>query len=810
MSTSKLFLNPVTFRNTNDSSSVLDTSSSVFFNGGIVVSKTLNIGGSLTTIGDISSNGDITCDGTIAVPKINATDINCGSVTGLTIPSGSTDAVNKSYLDGLYYSSSYPQITNVGTLTDLNVSGTTHTNELDTSTLIVTNSLVSNGSAVFSNMTSSTLTATNSIDTNSLVVSGTLNTINLITTNSSCSNLTVGKYLFDNDKLTNNTTTIVSIDDDIVTIYGTTTMYDVVVKGVLNVNSITTSDLQVKGDVDIQNTISSSNGFIFGTNILNSDDSGGAYINSSSMFNVKIGNVNRVSVSSSNVIVDGGMNIAGGYLSFDNGFGIKWPSVTLYSDVNGNSYLSTSSIFYLSSNVNSITGTSNTITSGSNSLKIDSSGVTISGNVTASVLNVSSKIYGPQQISTAPLIDNGTSSFSLYRYTNSSASTTYMGDVWNIGSVSGSFFVSTNVYGHLIDIDDTPTMTIACPVHLANSSTVNKDCTFQQKIIVEGTTCMMSNAEVSDAMTVGSNLTVSNSVIVDGTADSVNSYTGALQVLNGGASVAKNLHVGGNIVLSETTTLHAPASSSSMVTVTFPDSLPNTAGQLMTMDTAGNIGYTTIKQPGMTTFSCQNNVSEQIVDGLKFETGFSIDIYATMTTTTTSYSSIFTLKCVSTDLFVEQMGTDDVGVTFTVDVNGQVYYSTDNVTNWCSTVLKWRVDSDYYTSTGVYNNLYGTNIYSSGASIFGTIQIISSEGQTNVDPTLVSRLLITSELSNVVIYFTSYPKDGTTISLTCTHNVTNISFSGNINGFGENMFFSSLTAGNHIDLFVYNKLLHLC
>lgn len=139
--TSKLFLNPVTFRNANDSASTTDLSSSVLFRGGIAVTKSLNVNGPLRvssacTFDDtLNVNGSVTFTGSCSVASGTVAIDNSGvklltngaTLSGLpSSPTALNEAISLNYLNTRLSATSWPAITSIGSLTSLDVVGPTN------------------------------------------------------------------------------------------------------------------------------------------------------------------------------------------------------------------------------------------------------------------------------------------------------------------------------------------------------------------------------------------------------------------------------------------------------------------------------------------------------------------------------------------------------------------------------------------------------------------------------------------------------------------------------------------------------------
>jgi hypothetical protein len=136
MSLSKLFIRPVTFAATEDSTSP-NSDSSVAISGGLSVSKKIQVGDDIVTFGSIDiqneensidiTTGSFRTKGGAAFAKTvtigGVLDMSTNNIVGIADPTNPSDAVHKSYVDNLVNDPVQSQITTLGTLTHLTVSG---------------------------------------------------------------------------------------------------------------------------------------------------------------------------------------------------------------------------------------------------------------------------------------------------------------------------------------------------------------------------------------------------------------------------------------------------------------------------------------------------------------------------------------------------------------------------------------------------------------------------------------------------------------------------------------------------------------
>ena len=139
--TSRLFIHPVTFVNTNDATSAIDPDASVTISGGLAVQKTAFFATKLY------ANGGI--------------DVGNHIITHVSTPLTSTDAVNKSYVDGTILT------TNFSIDNNANVLGIS-SNALGTGLIGGSGSVIS----LDSTQSFSNLTVTTSVDFSGIILSG--------------------------------------------------------------------------------------------------------------------------------------------------------------------------------------------------------------------------------------------------------------------------------------------------------------------------------------------------------------------------------------------------------------------------------------------------------------------------------------------------------------------------------------------------------------------------------------------------------------------------------------------------------------
>src|ERR1700710_1280132 len=164
MSLSKIFIRPVDFRATDDSTSPTSLSS-VLVSGGLSVVKSTFIGANLTTNGDISitstdqstslSTGSLVSAGGAAFAK----NVTIGGNLNMTLqqinnvgpPINPTDAATKFYTDTLVGNPSQTQITLLGTLSSLAVSGSSIFTSTTDSVSTITRAAVFSGGVGIAN-----------------------------------------------------------------------------------------------------------------------------------------------------------------------------------------------------------------------------------------------------------------------------------------------------------------------------------------------------------------------------------------------------------------------------------------------------------------------------------------------------------------------------------------------------------------------------------------------------------------------------------------------------------------------------------
>ena len=154
----------------------------------------------------------------------------------------------------------------------------------------------------------------------------------------------------------------------------------------------------------------------------------------------------------------------------------------------------------------------------------------------------------------------------------------------------------------------------------------------------------------------------SNSMIVlSNTSSAVNASTGTTFVAYGGVSINKELFVGTQLVVNE-------------------------------VNVTPNVDDISAER----TFTAMNNVDVPLnVNGFQFDStkSFSAMVCVTVTTTTDEFDALFELRGLkkrSGWILDSKFIGDDVGIDFTITSNGQVKYTSDNITDWIDTTMKFR------------------------------------------------------------------------------------------------------------------------
>ena len=217
------------------------------------------------------------------------------------------------------------------------------------------------------------------------------------------------------------------------------------------------------------------------------------------------------------------------------------------------------------------------------------------------------------------------------------------------------------------------------------------------------------------------------SVAISATTDNTGLGTGSL-IVAGGASIGSNLTVKSKLRLAAPTsgivTIAIPDGNESP-TFTLPGSLPTSPGQFLISDGAGALSWGSATSNIAYTANLANNVTTPTaISGLSFSDMFKIDVYVVMTTTTTTYGAMYTLRGFQSSagwtLYEKYVG-DDTGIDFSIS-GGQIRYTSTNVANWTGSRADWTGPEEYSTPTGgVPQNAPGANNQIVPANVTGLV-----------------------------------------------------------------------------------------
>jgi hypothetical protein len=161
-------------------------------------------------------------------------------------------------------------------------------------------------------------------------------------------------------------------------------------------------------------------------------------------------------------------------------------------------------------------------------------------------------------------------------------------------------------------------------------------------------------------------------------------------------------------------------------TFTLPNSLPLTAGQILQSDDTGSLSWVSIPVSSTKTSFLNNNVTTPLsIVGLSFTEMFKIDVYVTVSTTTDTYTAMYTLRGFEISsgwtLYVVYVG-DDTGINFSITLDGQIEYISSNMNDWTNGRIAW-MGPDMYTTTpgGIPQQVAGANNQTVAANVTGLI-----------------------------------------------------------------------------------------
>ena len=187
---------------------------------------------------------------------------------------------------------------------------------------------------------------------------------------------------------------------------------------------------------------------------------------------------------------------------------------------------------------------------------------------------------------------------------------------------------------------------------------------------------------------------------------------------------------------SGTVSLQAPSTSSSPI-YTFPGAYPQD-GQVLASDANGNLSWTDQVSKASFSIPTANNTTATVT-GLILTGIFHRQILVKVVANSVTSIAMYTLRGYPNAtnsayiLFQSYVG-DDTGYIFTIDNNGQISYTSTNLTSWTSGTISW----------------YGQNPYDKISNV-----AVQSTGQNNVTtPTNVDRLILYPPQFSIIVLVT--------------------------------------------------------
>ena len=764
MSLSKLFIRPVSFRATDDSTSPT-SQSSVSIAGGLSVKKSANIGGNLVTTGSISitatdqstslSTGTFQTSGGAAFKK-NVTiggnlNMSYQQIINVGPPLDPSDAATRQYVDNAVTNPAQTQITQVGTLNSLTVAGPS----LFTST---SNSVAptSGGSALFSGGVGVAKTlwigGNEGVRLTDQVAPIITKDINRFTSGTYTGIGRSGLFYESGDWITlgvanmgssvfNGIQIVGYNTDSTFTPWLTVWSYNgtVSIKATTDSTSSTTGSLIVSGGIAVSKNLT-----IGGFLNLPGTTSGRILLHAPSTVTTYTLTLPSALPSTSGMAL---VSDTSGNLSFSNsgstysaGTGLTLTDTTFSVNASQTGITSLGVLTGLnSSGIVTITNStdSNTLTTGSlqvagggafsksvsigNSLRLFGS---TSGNV-----GLTSPATVTSYNLTLPTALPGSAGLALVSDTSGNLSFSSVGNTYLAGTgltLTGTTFsvnaAQTGVIslGVLTGLSSSGIVTIS---NTTDSSSYNNGA-----LVVAGGVGIAGTVRFNSTLSVSGNswFTGSN-VYVWGTTDTSSITTGALQI-SGGVAVTKSITVGSRLFLagstSGTASLNAPATVTSY-TLTLPTALPGTSGLAIVSDTTGKLSYASLGSTytagtGLTltgtTFSV--NASQTGITSLGTLTGLTSSGIATITNTTASTSISSGALLVSGGLGVAgRLSATTASVGSTV-LKGSTIAATYNTYPTAALTANTSTISGQTLGNGIYNVTASTTTLGNGYNAF--------------------------------------------------------------------------------------------
>ena len=199
-----------------------------------------------------------------------------------------------------------------------------------------------------------------------------------------------------------------------------------------------------------------------------------------------------------------------------------------------------------------------------------------------------------------------------------------------------------------------------------------------------------------------------NPLRIQNTNESYSLDTGAF-VVNGGASINKNLHIGGSSTLYGSSSGHITikaSDNSSNYTLTLPASNPTTPNQFLVSDVSGNLTFSPGNATDFSYTGSQNVISPSDITGLIFSSGnFEINITVNIIADT-NLSQLYKLTGLLSNggsgwnLTAIAISGDNTNIQFYITPAGQIQYTSVDYLDFVSLTFLW---TNFSPSSSVIN-----------------------------------------------------------------------------------------------------------
>jgi len=224
---------------------------------------------------------------------------------------------------------------------------------------------------------------------------------------------------------------------------------------------------------------------------------------------------------------------------------------------------------------------------------------------------------------------------------------------------------------------------------------------------------------------------------ITGTTNATNATSGGTLTVLGGVSVSKKMYIGSGLNLSGSISGNISlnvANTTGSYNLILPTSIASYGSQALLSDTSGNLSWSSLNY-STSTFNAQQNVTNQNVTGLVLNsTNFDIFLQANVSATT-NLNSLFELRGIINGAGSWVLSTNFVGdttnITFGINAStGQIYYSSPSFTGWTSTVFKYSTNASTTPNSFSYLSV-GTSYTATGNPTAGNFFTVNGSNFTD-------------------------------------------------------------------------------